>query len=103
MEKAKRTSIHIESIDGQTGVPVLNGEPEDLLVLASNAIAFILEGNPKLWDVANAISAITLERTKTRTARVWETIFRIGKGILIGLAAFGLISIGYLLKIKGVL
>lgn len=103
MEKAKRTTIHIESIDGITGVPVLNGNPKDLLVLASESIAYILEDHPELWDAAKTMNAITLEVTQPKSNRVWDIIFRIGKGILIGLAAFGLISIGYLLKIKGVL
>jgi len=103
MEKAKRTSIHIENLDGITGIPTLIGEPKDLLVLASESIAYILEDHPEMWDAARTMNAITLEATQPKSNRVWETVFRIGKGILIGLAAFGLVSIGYLLKIKGVL
>jgi len=102
MDKAKRTAIRIERIDGSTGVPVMIGDPKDLLLLAGEALTYIIDENPDLWAAAKAMTAITLEATKPRTDRVWDVIFRIGKGIIIGLAAFGCISIGFFLKLKGV-
>lgn len=103
MEKAKRSALHVESIDGACGYPTIVGGADEALVLANNAIAYILEKHPEQWGNAKFMAKTTLDATKPRNFAVWHWLLRIGLGCLIALAAFGLISIGFLLRVKGVL
>lgn len=103
MEKAKRTAIRLENIDGKTFTPTMIGEADDLLVLANDAIAYILDDHPNLWGAARTMFTMTLDATQPKSDRFWSIVFRIGKGIICGLAAFGLVCIGIILRARGVM
>jgi len=93
-------AIHIASRGTVIGVPMLRGTVTELTVLICAILQELLRVHPEAWHETYADLSDIFRRTepKSRTALRW--IRRIELGILIALAAFGLFSIGYFLKVR---
>ena len=61
MNKAKRSLIRMERIDGETVKGFIDGDdPEELLAMLCDGIAEVLNEHPKLWRAARRLMRRTL-------------------------------------------